>query len=85
MNAVGIDISKGKRTIIVMCAFGEVVASPYDVGHTENELKELTSFSKSLLGELRVLMEYIGRYYEPIRGISMKQPYSFCSQCDFSA
>ena len=49
-----------------MRPFGEVVASPYDVGHTESELKELARFLKSLPGETRVLMEYTGRYYEPI-------------------
>ena len=66
MNAVGIDVSKGKSTIAVMRPFGEVVASPYDVGHTESELKELAKFLKSLPGETRVLMEYTGHYYEPI-------------------
>ena len=66
MNAVGIDVSKGKSTIAVMRPFGEVVASPYDVGHTESELKELARFLKSLPGETRVLMEYTGHYYEPI-------------------
>ncbi|MBP3599970.1 MAG: IS110 family transposase [Clostridia bacterium] len=66
MNAVGIDVSKGKSTIVIMRPFGEVVASPYDVGHTESELKELARFLKSLPGETRVLMEYTGRYYEPI-------------------
>ena len=44
MNAVGIDVSKGKSTVAVMRPFGEVVASPYDVGHTESELKELARF-----------------------------------------
>ena len=44
MNAVGIDVSKGKSTVVVMRPFGEVVASPYDVGHTESELKELARF-----------------------------------------
>lgn len=66
MNAVGIDVSKGKSTVAVMRPFGEVVASPYDVGHTGSELKELARFLKSLPGETRVLMEYTGRYYEPI-------------------
>ena len=66
MNAVGIDVSKGKSTVVVLRPFGEVVASPYDVEHTESELKELARFLKSLSGETRVLMEYTGRYYEPI-------------------
>lgn len=66
MNAVGIDVSKGKSMIAVMQPFGVVVASPYEVNHTESELKELARFLKSLPGETRVLMEYTGHYYEPI-------------------
>ena len=65
-NAAGIDISKGKSTIAVMQPFEVVVASPYEVGHIESELKELARFLKSLSGETRVLMEYTGHYYEPI-------------------
>ncbi len=66
MNAVGIDVSKGKSTIAVMQPFGVVVASPYEVPHTESELMELASFLKKLPGETRVLMEYTGHYYEPV-------------------
>ena len=66
MNAVGIDVSKGKSTVAVMQPFGVVVASPYEVSHTESELKELARFLKSLPGETKVLMEYTGHYYEPI-------------------
>lgn len=73
MNAVGIDVSKGKSTVVVLRPFGEVVASPYDVGHTESELKELARFLKSLPGETRVLMEYTGRYYEPIARYLQKE------------
>jgi len=66
MNAVGIDVSKGKSMIAVMRPFGEVVASPYEVRHTASELGKLASFLKSLNGETRVVMEYTGRYYQPI-------------------
>lgn len=66
MNAVGIDVSKGKSMIAVMQPFGVVVASPYEVSHTESELGKLARFLKSLPGETRVLMEYTGHYYEPI-------------------
>ena len=66
MNAVGIDVSKGKSMVAVMHPFGKAVAAPFEVGHTESELKELARFLKSLPGETRVLMEYTGRYYEPI-------------------
>ena len=66
MNAVGIDVSKGKSMVAVMRPFGEVVASPYEVNHTFSELEELTRFLKSLKGETRVIMEYTGKYFEPI-------------------
>jgi Transposase and inactivated derivatives len=66
MNAVGIDVSKGKSMIAVMRPFGEVVASPYEISHTERELRELTRFLKSLSGETKVIMEYTGKYYQPI-------------------
>ena len=66
MNAVGIDVSKGKSMIAVMRPFGEVVASPCKISHTERELEELTRFLKSLSGEIKVIMEYTGNYYQPI-------------------
>ena len=66
MNAVGIDVSKGKSMIAVMRPFGEVVASPFEVSHTVSELKNLVKFLKSLNGETRVVMEYTGRYFQPI-------------------
>ena len=66
MNAVGIDVSKGKSMIAVMRPFGEVVASPFEISHTERELKELTRFLKSLSGETKVIMEYTGKYYQAI-------------------
>ena len=66
MNAVGIDISKGKCTVAVLRPFGEVVASPYDVNHTGSDLKVLADSIKKLPGETRVVMEATGNYYEPI-------------------
>ncbi|MDE6790067.1 MAG: IS110 family transposase [Ruminococcus sp.] len=66
MNAVGIDVSKGKSTVAVIQPFGVVVAEPFDVFHTDNDLKELVKYIKSLLGETKVVMEYTGTYYEPI-------------------
>lgn len=66
MNAVGIDVSKGKSMIAVMRPFGEVVAKPFEVHHTASKLKELTDFLKSLNGEVRVVLEYTGRHYQPI-------------------
>ena len=66
MNAVGIDVSKGKSTVAVIQPFGVVVAEPFDVLHTDSGLKDLVNFIKSLSGETKVVMEYTGTYYEPI-------------------
>lgn len=66
MNAVGIDVSKGKSTVAVIQPFGVVIAEPFDVLHTDSGLKELVNFIKSLSGETKVVMEYTGTYYEPV-------------------
>ena len=66
MNAVGIDVSKGKSTVAILRPQGIVVASPYDVPHTGSSLKELATAIKKLHGETRVVMEATGNYYEPI-------------------
>lgn len=66
MNAVGIDVSKGKSMVSVLRPFGELVAKPYEVRHTSSELGELAKQLKSLEGETRVVLEHTGRYYEPV-------------------
>ena len=66
MNAIGIDVSKGKSTVAVIRPFGEVVKMPFDVSHTTKDLAELTSFILSLNGESRVVMEHTGKYSDPV-------------------
>ena len=65
MNAVGINVSKGKSMVTVMRPFGEAVVSPFEVQHTGNELSELAKTLKSINGETRVVMEYTGNYHTP--------------------
>ena len=66
MNAVGIDVSKGKSTVAVMRPFGEVVLSPFEVSHTGKDLSALAEKLKSLPGETRVVMEHTGYYHAPV-------------------
>lgn len=66
MNAVGIDVSKGKSMVAVMRPFGEVVFSPFEVSHTNKDLTDLAKKLKSLPGETRVVMEYTGYYHTPV-------------------
>lgn len=66
MNAVGIDVSKGKSTVAVIRPFGEVVKPPFDVAHTTKGLAELADFILSLDEESRVVIEHTGKYSEPV-------------------
>lgn len=58
MNAVGIDVSKGKSTVAILRPYDEVVASPFDVAHTGSDLKLLADAIKRLPGETRVTKHY---------------------------
>ena len=66
MNAVGIDVSKGKSTVAIMWTCGEVVAEPFEVSHTDAELRKLSCFLEKLPGETRIVIECIGSYWQPI-------------------
>lgn len=66
MNAVGIDVSKGKSTVAILRPFGEVVRLPFDVSHDYGSLERLADQIICLDGESRVLMEATGRYHEPV-------------------
>lgn len=66
MNAVGIDVSKGKSMIAVARPFGEIVVAPYEVCHTASKLRELARSLQSLSGETRVVLEHTGKYYMPV-------------------
>ena len=66
MNAVGIDVSKGKSTVAILRPFGEVVCLPFDVTHDYGSLERLADQIICLDGESRVLMEATGRYHEPV-------------------
>ena len=58
MNAVGIDVSKGKSTVVILRPFGEIVVSPYEVKHTDSEMTALIKRIKSIEGETRIVMEH---------------------------
>jgi transposase len=66
MNAVGIDVSKGKSMIAVMRPFGEIVVSPFEVNHTVDELGKLAEMLRKLDGETKIVMECTGSYHLPI-------------------
>ena len=64
MNAVGIDVSKGKSMVAILRPFGEIVYSPFEIKHTSHDINSLVDLIHSVDGESRVVMEHTGRYYE---------------------
>ena len=66
MNAVGIDVSKGKSMVSIARPFGEIVAKPFNVPHTSTGMQDLLSRLATLQGDTRIIMEHTGRYYEPV-------------------
>lgn len=66
MNAVGIDVSKGKSMVAILRPYGELVAGPFEVKHTHSEITSLIQTIKSTDGDSRIVMEHTGRYYEPL-------------------
>lgn len=66
MNAVGIDVSKGKSMVAALRPMGEVALPPKEYTHTENGMERLAQTIKSLGEDTRVVMEATGRYHEPV-------------------
>ena len=48
MNAVGIDVSKGKSMVAIMRPFGEIVSTPFEIKHTSSDINSLVKLIKSI-------------------------------------
>jgi transposase len=66
MNAVGIDVSKGKSMVAILRPYGEIVSAPFEIKHSSGNIQSLIEQIKSIEGESRIVMEHTGRYYEPL-------------------
>lgn len=66
MLSVGIDISKEKSTVCLMRPFGEIVAGPFEIAHTEKDLSELSHMIKRLDSDVRIVLEATGIYHLPV-------------------
>lgn len=66
MNAIGIDVSKGKSMVAVMRPMGEVVQRPFEVTHDSRSLEVIADFAAKFKDNSRVIMEATGRYHEPV-------------------
>ena len=66
MYAVGVDVSNGKSSVTVLRSKREVIMPPFDVTHTTEGSGALVEKLSALDGEVRIVMEHTGRYYESI-------------------
>lgn len=66
MNAVGIDVSKGKSMVAALRPMGEVAFLPQEFLHTEVGLEQMAYAIIALGEDTRVIMEATGRYHEPV-------------------
>lgn len=69
MNAVGIDISKGKSMVAIMRPMGEIARKPFEVTHNHESLFNLANQLMALGDDVRVIMEATGRYHEPVAAV----------------
>ena len=66
MNAVGIDVSKGKSAVTIRRPGDVVIMPPCDIPHTQSAINCLIEQLQNLDGDTKVCMEHTGRYYEPV-------------------
>ena len=66
MNAVGIDVSKGKSMVAALRPMGEVALLPQEFLHTAPGLDQMAHAILALGEDTRVVMEATGRYHEPV-------------------
>lgn len=64
MNAVGIDVSKGKSMVSVVRPFGELVTKPYKIRHTSSELRKLANSLTSNYYSNFVIFTAYRRFFE---------------------
>ena len=66
MIAVGIDVSKSKSTVAILDSYGTVLATPFNMTHTQPEMNALISRLKEFDEPVTILLEYTGHYHYPV-------------------
>ena len=78
MFAVGVDVSNARSTVAVLESKTKVVIKPFEVQHTADGFAALIEKLSALGGDIRIVMEHTGRYYESF-AMSMNQAGFFVS------
>ncbi len=81
MNAVGIDVSKGKSTVTIRRAGDVVIMPPRDITHTQSAINDLIDLIRGLDRETKACMEHTGRYYKPVAMMSVLPSRSMKKMC----
>ena len=63
MNAVGIDVSKGKSMVAIMRPFGEIVSTPFEIKHTASDIHSLVE----LINSVECFLVIIGYGYRTVK------------------
>ena len=66
MIAVGIDVSKSKSTVAILDSYGTVLATPFNMAHTQPEMNALVSRLKEFDEPVTILLEYTGHCHYPV-------------------
>ena len=66
MIAVGIDVSKSKSTVAILDSSGTILATPFNMAHTQLEMTALISRLKAFDEPVTILLEYTGHYHYPV-------------------
>ena len=73
---VGIDVSKGKSTVAILSAVGEVIEEPFEITHDIEGLNFLEEKLKDIPNEdLKIVMEETGTYHLPVLGYLLDKGY----------
>ena len=78
MIAVGIDISKSKSTVAILDSYGTVLATPFNMAHTQPEMNALVSRLKAFDEPVTILLEYTGHYHYPVLKKLQEEGFPVC-------
>ncbi len=69
MYAVGVDVSNGWSTVTVLRSKTDTVIRPFNVTHSIQGFASLLETLSSLEGEVKIVLEHTGNYYESIANV----------------
>ena len=78
MIAVAIDVSKSMSSVGILDSYGTVLATPFNMVHTQPEMNALVSRLKELGEPVTILLEYTGHYHYPVLKKLQEEGFPVC-------